>query len=99
MDIFEKIDKMRRDRGWSINNLAMEAMLTQSTVNNLYHRNTEPKISTLRSICNAFGVTLAEFFADDNAPVEPDAELIGRIKLLTPAQKTALAAFLRTLQS
>ena len=65
MTIIEKIDKLRIERGWSVNNLAMEAMLTQSTLNNLYMRNTEPKISTLRAICNAFGITLAEFFTDE----------------------------------
>jgi len=64
MLILEKIDALRRERGWSVNNLAMEAMLTQSTLNNLYMRKAEPKISTLRAICGAFGITLAEFFAE-----------------------------------
>ena len=65
MLILEKIDALRRERGWSVNNLAMEAMLTQSTLNNLYMRKAEPKISTLRAICGAFGITLAEVFAED----------------------------------
>ena len=62
MNILHRIDMLRKERGWSINNLAMEAMLTQSTLNNLYNRKNEPKISTLTAICNAFGITLAEFF-------------------------------------
>lgn len=65
MEVLEKIEKLRKERGWSINNLAMEALLTQSTLNNLYARKAEPKLSTLRAICNAFGISLAEFFADD----------------------------------
>ena len=69
MLILEKIDALRRERGWSVNNLAMEAMLTQSTLNNLYMRKAEPKISTLRAICGAFGITLAEFFAEDAKPL------------------------------
>ena len=36
MDVLEKIDKLRKERGWSVNYLAMEAELTQSTLNNLY---------------------------------------------------------------
>ena len=36
MEVLEKIEKLRKERGWSINNLAMEALLTQSTLNNLY---------------------------------------------------------------
>ena len=35
MEVLEKIEKLRKERGWSINNLAMEALLTQSTLNNL----------------------------------------------------------------
>lgn len=100
MNILEKIDKLRTARGWSVNNLATEAMLTQSTLNNLYARNAEPKISTLRAICNAFGITLAEFFADDELSAEEqrfivDKKLQRRISELTFQQKEALLDFLR----
>lgn len=50
MDIVDKIDALRRERGWSVNYLALEAMLTQSTVNNMYQRHAEPKLSTLRAV-------------------------------------------------
>ena len=62
MEVLEKIEILRKEKGWSINYLAMESGLTQSTLNNLYSRNTEPKISTLRAICGAFGITLSDFF-------------------------------------
>ena len=78
MEVLEKIDILRKDRGWSINYLAMESELTQSTLNNLYRRNTEPKISTLRSICNAFGISLSEFFKDEDEDNEED-ELIKKV--------------------
>ena len=94
MTVLEKIDKMRRERGWSINNLAMEAMLTQSTLNNLYTRKADPKISTLTSICNAFGITLAEFFAEETPSPEEekyiDELLAKKIKALSTNQKRAL---------
>ena len=59
MDTLKRIDELRLEKGWSVNNLAMEAMITQSTLNNIYLRKTEPKLSTLRALCNAFGITLA----------------------------------------
>ena len=96
MSILEKIDMLRRERGWSINNLAMEAMLTQSTVNNLYTRGTEPKISTLRAICGAFGITLAEFFSEDTDPI--DDELKRRVDSLSADQKEALLVLLRSIK-
>lgn len=92
MTVLEKIDSLRLERGWTINNLAMEAMLTQSTLNNLYMRKTEPKLSTLRAICGAFGITLSEFFADTEDTV--DSALIQRVRTLSPKQKEGLWALL-----
>ena len=96
MNILEKIDRLRKARGWSVNNLAMEAMLTQSTVNNLYLRNSEPKLSTLRAICNAFGITLSEFFAEEDEKKDEDVaeRLHRRIDALSPSRQAALLAFL-----
>lgn len=100
MLILEKIDALRRERGWSVNNLAMEAMLTQSTLNNLYMRKAEPKISTLRAICGAFGITLAEFFAEDEEAFNGiDAELKRRVCALNVEQKNALLTLLRAIKS
>ncbi len=95
MDVLEKIDKLRKERGWSVNYLAMEAELTQSTLNNLYTRQTEPKISTLRSICKAFGITLAEFFSDEETA---DDELIRRVKSLSDENKSALLQLLKNMK-
>ena len=61
----EKIDKMRKERGWSVNKLAMEAELTQSTIAHMFSRGTLPSLHTLRSICEAYGITMAQFFSDD----------------------------------
>lgn len=100
MTILEKIDKLREERGWSVNNLAMEAMLTQSTLNNLYTRNTEPKLSTLRAICGAFNITLSQFFADEDlyTPLtDAEEELKSRFSKLTPAQKKVVIELLRSM--
>ena len=94
MEVLEKIEKLRKEKGWSINYLAMESGLTQSTLNNLYSRNTEPKISTLRLICNAFGITLAEFFKEE----ENDDELIRRVKCLSSENKKALLQIIKNLK-
>ena len=92
MDVLEEIDRLRLERGWSVNNLAMEAMLTQSTLNNLYSRHAEPKLSTLRAICAAFGITLAEFFEEEESS---DAELLRRVRSLSEEQKRGLLSLLR----
>lgn len=92
MDILSRIDELRKEKGWSINNLAMEAGLTQSTVNNLYARNSEPKLSTLRAICDALGISLSDFFKEEK---DADDELIRRVKALAPENKKALLQLLK----
>lgn len=94
MEVLEKIELLRKEKGWSINYLAMESGLTQSTLNNLYSRNTEPKISTLRAICGAFGITLSDFFKED----KNDDELIRRVKRLSKENKTALLQIVKNLK-
>lgn len=96
MDVIEKIDRLRKERGWSVNYLAMEAMLTQSTLSNLYVRHTEPKLSTLRAICGAFGITLSEFFREED---EEEDELVRKVKALPPKAKEGLLLFLCNAQS
>ena len=94
MDIIDRIDELRRARGWTVNYLAMEAMITQSTLNNIFSRHSEPKICTLRAICDAFGITLSEFFSEEQEEQQDDAALIGRVRALSKGQKAALLILL-----
>lgn len=98
MDTLKRIDELRLEKGWSINNLAMEAMITQSTLNNLYARKTEPKLSTLRALCDAFGITLSEFFNEEKEVNDYEAELIKRVKGLNHSQQKTLLAFIKTIK-
>lgn len=98
MDVCKRIDELRKQRGWSINNLAMEAMLTQSTVNNLFVRNSEPKLSTLRAICNAFGITLSEFFEEEARDTVSDRQLLSEIQKLSSEQRHAVYTILKSLK-
>lgn len=65
MDVIGKIEKLMKERGWSAYKLADESALTPSTVGNMFSRGTVPTIYTLQQICEAFGITLAEFFAEE----------------------------------
>ena len=41
-----------------------ECGLSESTLANIFRRNTVPSITTLETICDAFGITLSQFFAE-----------------------------------
>lgn len=77
MNILKKINKMRLDRGWSIYRLSVESGVSQSTLTNMFNRETLPSITTLEYICTAFGISLSEFFAEDeNYSFLDDNELL-----------------------
>ncbi|MGN1040825.1 MAG: helix-turn-helix domain-containing protein [Candidatus Fimimonas sp.] len=65
MDINAKIEKLKNERGWSDYELSQQAMVTQSTIASMKARKSPPKLDTLQAICNAFGITLAQFFLED----------------------------------
>ena len=65
MDINKKINNLRFQRGWSMYELAQEMGITQSTLTSIMKRGNAPKIDTLQRVCDAFGITLAQFFMED----------------------------------
>ena len=65
MDINKKIIDLCNIRGWSVYELALQSGITQSTLNSMLHRGNPPKIDNLQCICEAFGITLAQFFLED----------------------------------
>lgn len=97
MDINARLKQMTQQRGWSEYRLAKECGLSESTIANIFHRNCTPSFSTLEIICGAFGVSLSQFFAEDNmmALTPEEQTLVGKWALLTPEQKEA---FLRMME-
>lgn len=65
MDVLKRINTLRIDRGWSVYKLANESGLAQSTIINMFSRETLPSITTLENICSAFGISMAEFFCEE----------------------------------
>ena len=66
MSVLDKIKKLQKERGWSTYKLAYEAGLTQSTLSNMFARGTCPTVDTLERICDAFGISLSEFFNEND---------------------------------
>ena len=67
-DVIQHIQDLCRERSWTYYRLAKEADIPYSTLNNMVNRTNIPTIPTLQKLCDAFGITLADFFLD-----EPDA--------------------------
>lgn len=89
MDILNKIDELRKQNNWSIYKLADEAGLTQSTISNMFARKSNPSITTLEQICNAFNISLSEFFAEDNSNISAEENsLLSNYKKLNNRDKS-----------
>jgi len=59
-----RIFQLCGDRGISINRLSTISGVTQSTVNNITSgRNNSATVSTIKKLCDGFGITLGEFFS------------------------------------
>lgn len=65
MDVIAHIDALTKERGWSQYRLAKEANLPQTTIANIFGRGTVPSIATLEMLCNAFQISLSEFFIEE----------------------------------
>lgn len=73
--------------------LAQQAMITQSTIATIKARQTPPRFDTLQAICNAFGITLAQFFLEDENIEYLSREekaLLDRFRKLSPKKQKAL---------
>ena len=60
----EKIDKLRKDRGWSVYKFAQESGIYAETVHKWFNGKTSPSVDMIAQSCEAFGITMAEFFAE-----------------------------------
>lgn len=65
MDILNRLQALMQERQWSKYQLGKQAGLSQSVISNLFNRNNAPTISTLKSICGALDITMAQLFLED----------------------------------
>ena len=95
MDVLTKIRSLQGERDWTDYKLAQEANIPLATLSSVFARNTTPKIETLQCICNAFGLTLAQFFLEDEkieVLSETEKEMLQVLRKLSPKQQQALVA-------
>ena len=101
MDAKARIRELMAERKWSEYRLAIASGLSQSTVANIFNRNTTPSVATLESICAGFGITLAQFFAEGEMVemTEEQREMFSAWSALTKEQKEALQHLISVMKS
>lgn len=92
-DILSKISEYRDARGWTDYQLAERSGLPQSTISSWFRKNNIPTIPSLERICDAYGITLSQLFAEDEDAVvltETQRDLLYRWSRLIDAQQRAI---------
>lgn len=69
MTVLERILQLRLERGWSEYRLSEESGIAQTTISSWFKKDVYPSIPSLEKICNAYNISLAQFFNYDNEPV------------------------------
>ncbi len=91
--IGQRVKFFREQKHITVNKLATLSGVSQSYVRDIELGKKQPTVEFLEYICFGLGITLQDFFSDD----EKDDDLTKAIKKLTPQQRKMLTAFLESL--
>ncbi len=93
MDIRQKIEQLRKEKGWTVYRLAQKAGVTPSTIYSWYNKNDHmPSRDSIEGICAAFGISEAVFFTDietDNL-TEKELQLLELFRQVPEKKKDAV---------
>lgn len=99
MDILGKIELLKKQRGWTEYKLSVESAVSQSTISGWYNMGRSPTVASLEKICTAFGITLSQFFADENEMVDLTKEQRIVLERWSALNKNQQEALLNVMQS
>jgi len=99
MNIGHRIKQLRKLHNTKANELAKTLDITPVYMSYLEKNNNQPSLDLLQKICNYFGITLAEFFAESELEISPELqELLNNAKKLDTVQLKNLNTFLKSLK-
>ncbi len=101
INVLEKITELRKQKNWTEYQLAEHSGLAQSTISSWYRKQMLPTIPSLLKICDAFGITISQFFLENNEEsvylTEQQTALLKASTKLNSEQYNALLNFLEKL--
>ena len=100
MKVVEKIKKLQKERGWTVNRMALECNISCATILNWYNHNTIPSVPAIAKVCEACGISLSDFFYEGEGIFEltkDQKELLDEWSLLDNKTRKAFLGLLKTL--
>ena len=97
-DVLGRIRFEQDKRSWSDYELAENSDITPSTISTWTHRNIEPGIASIEKICKGLGITLAQFFQEDESVIYPSdtqKEILDLWAELSPEQRRVVIELIK----
>ena len=66
MDIHNRLNMLLKQSGMSRYRLAKNCDMPEETLTGIFRRGNTPTVATLETICQGLGITLAQFFSENN---------------------------------
>lgn len=102
MDVLKRILQLREEKGWTEYKLSLESGIPQSTISSWFRKKVQPSLLSVQAICDACGITMAQFFAESDNPqdylTEQQKVLLAEFSHLNNTQQNALITFLKTFE-
>jgi len=73
-EIYDKIDRLRKDKGWTTHYLSTQAGVSHNTLYKWRNRKTMPTVEVLEALCDTLQISLSQLFGnnDDSANELPE---------------------------
>ena len=97
MDIGKRIISLREQKGWTTNKLANTSGVSQSFLRAVELGQKGISVESLSAVCWALGVSMETFFAQCPEDGSVEAQLLFKVRQLSPAQRQALLDFLNSI--
>jgi len=100
VDVLSKIAMLRERRNWTIWKLSEESGVDQSTISAWYKKGRSPSVSSLEKICDAFNITMSQFFAESGTAVElmtSQQEMLENWNALSKKQQLIILELIKTM--
>ena len=93
-----KIKKLQKERGWTDYELSQQSGVWQQTLSKWFTTDVIPTLVNLEQVCEAFNITLADFFADgDMVELTPEKKSLNADWCsLTASEQAAVKAIVKS---
>lgn len=96
-----RLSELCKKRGYTKYRLSQLTGMSQTALGNILTKDSIPTIPTLEKICDAFGISLAQFFTDDGGRLDLTSEQQEILEVwdsLEIKEKEILMSFIRSLK-